>query len=178
MRKKEIELDGQTYTFSPLSLRQTKKGLLDANKARTNEVTLEINRRQGVVAQAAREKAYEELCAAGEDAGREIFEILTELVVKKILAFDDIRKKLATEFRDLGGETRAKDLREILFKHPGPRERTHDPNLHLRRLNDLGWVSAGVPGPSLQTFRNSFGDFEVVPGGALSLTVCSMRPRK
>src|ERR1700675_4565589 len=28
------------------------KGLLDANKARMNEVTLEINRRQGLVAQA------------------------------------------------------------------------------------------------------------------------------
>ena len=154
------------------------KGLLDANKARTNEVTLEINRRQGVIAKAAREKAFAELSAAGKDSAEKIFDLLTHLVTVAIPAFDEIRWKLANEYRDLGGYEFARGLREMLVKYPGPKDTMHDPNVHLWRLFDQGWVLAGADGPSHRPFRVDIGVMESVPGGPLELRVPSLRPKK
>jgi len=153
------------------------KGLLDANKARTNEVTFEINRRQGLVEQAAREKAFAELRAAGEAAAKKIFGKLMELSAEDVPAFDEIRRKLAKEFSDLGGEAAATKLREMLAKEARGMETAHHPNVHLWKLFDEGWVPAGQPGPSYDPIRTTYGHV-AVPGGELSLTVMSMRPRK
>jgi hypothetical protein len=142
--------------------------LLGPNSRRQDELRKEIYRRQGVAAQAARQKEFAELYKQGEDEAKEIVEQLTRLVTENVPAFDAIRRKLGSDFRDLDGETAAWRLREMLWKAPGPRDALHDPNVHLRRLFDQGWELAGKPGPS----------YEVLPGGELLLTVASLRTKK
>ncbi len=113
-----------------------------------------------------------------QNAAIEIFDLMTLLVADKLTAFDAIRKKLGSDYADLGGEAAAIRLREMLFKYPGPNDAVHDPNMHLRRLFDQGWVMAGAPGDSYKAFRSANGGYSAVPGGELSLTVCSLRPKK
>jgi hypothetical protein len=152
--------------------------LLAENRSKTDEQGKELYRRQVAAAKVAREKEFAELQHKGEELGQKILAILTRVVAEEIPAFDAIRRKLGVDFRDLGGEAAAVRLREMLWKAPRPSEALHDPNVHLRLLFDRGWVSAGASGPSYESFRGAGGEYQSVPGGELSLTVCSMRPKK
>jgi hypothetical protein len=153
--------------------------ILATNRAQQTELGRELGRRQDAVNRAAREKQFAQLCAEGENRAKTISELLTRLVTVEIPAFDATRRALGVEFGDLGGEQIATRLREMLVKFPGPRDKMHDSNVHLRRLFDEGWVHLGEPGPSYQSVRSSVGQpFVSVPGGELSLTVCSLRPKK
>jgi hypothetical protein len=152
--------------------------LLTANRKKLNELGQEIGRRQAAAARIAREKEFSELQEKGEAAANKILEQLTRLVAEDVPAFDAIRRKLGAEFRDLGGEAIAVRLREMLWKPPHPSEALHNPEVHLRRLFDQGWELANKPGPSYESFRAANGEFQAVPGGELSLTVCSMRSKR
>jgi hypothetical protein len=176
---KESEAPANKAEIEGLQIRiEGNNRLLSRNSARVNDFAQEYARRQAAAAREAREKEFAELVRRGQNAAIEIFELMTLLAAEKVPTFDAIRKKLGSDFADIGGEAAAIRLREMLFKYPGPNDAVHDPNVHLRRLFDQGWVMAGVPGDSYKPFRSSNGGYSAVPGGELSLTVYSLRPKK
>jgi chaperonin cofactor prefoldin len=150
------------------------KGQLATNRTSTEQLQDEIRRRQTAAARDARQKEYAELVKQGQAAANSLFGKLLRLETEDLLALDAIRRKLGSEFLDLGGDVAALRLREMLVKTSGPNEKLRDPNVHLATLFDQGWELASN-GPRV---KNSVGAFESTPGGELVLTVLSLRPPK
>ncbi len=136
-------------------------GVLATNRAKGEELSKELYRRQTEVAKAAHEKAFAELQQETAALAEKVREQLTQIITGPLAAFDANRAKLVLQFQDLGGIRTAEQFCRMLYNPPGPQENaTIDPNVHIRRLIESGW----------QFFLG-------LPGGNLALTVCSMRPR-
>jgi hypothetical protein len=130
-----------------------------------NTLQVEFGRRQAAAAKAAHAKEFAELNEKGVAIAGEIVEDLMRLT-EGLRAFDLVRFRLGSaEFRDLDGEGSARELRELLWKAPGPQETLRSPETHIRKLLDDGWRLYGE------------GTAERVPGGNLSLQILSMRPK-
>ena len=106
-----------------------------------------------------------ELIKQGEALAAKIRSSLTSLISEDVYAFDQIRIELGRQFREIGGEAAAVNLRELIFKRSPSAEGVRTPELHLRDLEDQGWAA-----------RYNHGLNEV-PGGNLHFSVVSMRPK-
>lgn len=153
-------------------------GLLASNRSKASVIQDELNRRANAAQAADRQKQFSELEARGKAAAMRIVEKLARVITEDIAEFDSIRSELGREFGKAGGFDAARRLVKMVYQHPGPNERVGVPDVHLRVLQGRGWVHAEAAQPDLARMKTDDGVFEYVPGGALQLTVVSMRPKK
>lgn len=113
--------------------------ILTQHRARIDELHAEIHRRQADAAKAAREKEYADLKEHGAALAKKIQDLLVQLCIEDLPAFDALRRRLAFEFADLDGYAAAVSLVELFVKHSGPSERLRNPEVHLARLEARGF---------------------------------------
>ena len=153
-------------------------GLLASNRSKASVIQDELNRRANAAQAADRQKQFSELEARGKAAAMRITEKLVRIISEDVAEFDAIRQTLGREFGDTGGFNLARQLARMVYRRPGPNERTGPADVHLQVLESRGWVHAETGNPNLRKMKTDDGVFEYVPGGALQLTVVSMRPQK
>lgn len=145
---------------------------LAAHRARVAELREEIAKRQKAAAdlavKVARQKAYGECIAAGEELGLKIRAMLTKVCAADLPQFLEVWRTLVTDFVDLGGQDAAARLWAILVKPARKMEADRKPEVYLAELEAAGWTAFGY----------DISDRKVIPGTPPCLWIVPMRPKQ
>jgi len=150
-------------------------GVLAANRAKSEELSKELYRRQAEANKAAHEKRFAELNEKMTALALRIREKLTRLVTEDLREFEELRGVCVTGFPDLSGRDASVKALEILFKPSHPSEALRNPEVHLAQLDAAGWVPFGYQ--VMDRPVSLGGGFNVFPGPPLRLSIVSMRPK-